>query len=280
MTGEYEKIAGCPPELKLDAGPGPAARISKAKAETMIEDALTAAGFDATEPAYVAPPVQISEKRRRRFAIWQAAAAVLVALVGIGSASAAVMWWAKQQRLEPTTAQLTEPKPLARERHVAQVEPVIIQQEEAAVVPITLDENELSAPDPRARSRKPEDWLNDANRLRAQKKWKEADANYARVWQAAPNSDAAYVARVASAGVRLDHLHDAKAALARYKSALKVSPQGSLSEEARYGIAEAYRAMGDRQAELSALRAFVERHPSAGLTNKAKRRMLELEAER
>ncbi len=283
MTGEYEKIAGFPPELKLDGAPGPAARLAKAKTDAMIENALLAAGFGAEQPTYVAPPiapVHTLEKRGRRFALWQTAAAAVIAFAGIGSASAAVMWWAKQQRLEPTVEQLTPPKPLTRKQKTAPVKPVVVSLEETEVTPITLDEIELSPPDPRARTRKPEDWLEDANRLRAQKKWKEADENYARVWQAAPNSDAAYVARVASAGVRLEHLHDARAALARYKSALKVSPKGPLSEEARYGISEAYRAMGDRQAELEALRTFIEKHPSAGLTLKAKKRMLQLEAER
>ena len=45
-----------------------------------------------------------------------------------------------------------------------------------------------------------------------------------------------------------------------------------------YGIAEAHRNLGDTKAELSALRDFLTRHPNAGLTNKARRRMLELEA--
>jgi len=275
MTGEYEKFGGFPPELTLDAKPGPAAPLSPAKADAMIENALLAAGFGQAPVASVTKLERPIEKRGRRMAFWQAAAAALIAFAGLGSASAAVMWFAK--RFEPTVEQLPV-KPAPRKAR-ATIKQAPVEAQTVTPTPITLEEIELSAPaDEKTRTRKPEDWLEDANRLRAQKRWQEADESYARVWQSAPNSDAAYVARVASAGVRLDHLHDPRAALARYKSALKVAPKGPLSEEARYGISEAYRSLGDEDAELSALRDFLAKHPNAGLTNKAKRRMLELEA--
>lgn len=279
MTGEYEKFGGFPPELTLDDKPGPAAHLPRGKADAMIENALLAAGFG---PAEVAAPVAIETKqqaRTRRFTLLQAAAAALIAFLGIGSASAAVMWFAKRN-MEPTVEQLVE-RPVKKATRTPRPKPVITPEVSEKAEPIELDEIEVSYPiDDKTRTRKPEDWLEEANRLRAQKRWKDADETYARVWQAAPHSDAAYVARVASAGVRLDHLHDPKIALARYKNALKVAPAGPLSEEARYGIAEAYRAMGDRKAERAALEAFVAKHPDAGLTIRAKKRMLELDSSR
>ncbi len=275
MTGESKKMSGFPPELALDSKPGPAAHLSQAKADAMIETALLAAGFDAAPVATVTRLERPVEKHGRRMAFWQAAAAVLIAFAGLGSASAAVVWFARS--LEPKVEQLPV------QRSPRKIDPSIKRApvEAPAIVPapIAVEELELNAPaDDKTRTRKPEDWLEEANRLRAQKRWQAADESYARVWLSSPHSDAAYVARVASAGVRLDHLHDPRAALARYKSALKVAPNGPLSEEARYGISEAYRSLGEAQAELRALRDFLTRHPNAGLTNKAKQRMLELEA--
>jgi len=278
MTGEYEKFGGFPPELKLDEGPGPAARLPRGKADAMIENALLAAGFEGVgEALSAAPEEQKQEVRRRRFTLLQAAAAALFAFVSIGSASAAVMWFARRKP-EPVMEQRVE-LPLQKPARTPKPEPApvpeIVQEQEL----IEPEEIEVSRPlDEKTRARRPEDWLEEANRLRAQKRWKEADESYARVWQTAPRSDAAYVARVASAGVRLEHLHDPKVALVRYRNALKLAPSGPLSEEARYGIAEAYRAMGDRQAERNALEAFLAKHPAAGLTNRAKKRMLELSA--
>jgi tetratricopeptide (TPR) repeat protein len=130
----------------------------------------------------------------------------------------------------------------------------------------------------KTRSRKPEDWLEDGNRSRAQKAWRDADESYARAIYAAPQSSAAYVARVASAGLHLDHLRDPRGALGRYRGALRARPNGPLSEEARYGIAECYRALKDREGERAALEAFLQKHPDAGLAGRARRRVLELQA--
>jgi tetratricopeptide (TPR) repeat protein len=212
--------------------------------------------------------------RKRRSFLWQAAAASLMVFVGMGSASAAVMLWKRVVQPEPVVTQLPVEKPRAKKpRHEKPVEPLVeAQVEEPVVAPVVESEK----PEKRKPARKPEDFLDDANGLRAEKRWREADENYARVWQVAPKSSAAYVARVASAAVRLEHLHDAKTALARYRAALEQNPRGALSEEIRFGIAECYRARGNHAEERKALESFVHDHPGSGLASKARARLQEL----
>ncbi len=275
MTGQYEKGGGFPHELRLDDAAGPAAHLPNKKADALISEALLAAGFGEARGLSESSPAEIAPLRRRRaMPLWQVAAAVLLALVGVGSASAAVMWWAKKQA-EPSAMEApAQPKLTKREKPRA-VEAPPLEPE-----PITLDAIEVEAPPMphKTRSRKPEDWLEDGNHLRAQKAWRDADESYARAIYAAPQSSAAYVARVASAGLHLDHLRDPRGALGRYRGALKARPNGPLSEEARYGIAECYRALRNPEGERAALEEFVQKHPDAGLAAKARRRILELRA--
>src|SRR5688572_24902806 len=204
MTGEYEKHAW-PEELTLDDDAGPAAHISRAKADAMIASALLEAGF---APAPLAVPTQknvstVAPPPRRRSMLWQVAAACALAFVGMGSASAAVMLYKRIVASEPVVIEAPSQKPRAQKpRRPKPVEP---QVEAVVEAPVVLDEVvvERDKSEKRKPARKPEDFLDDANRLRAEKRWRDADEAYARVWQAAPKSSAAYVARVAPAAVRL-----------------------------------------------------------------------------
>jgi tetratricopeptide (TPR) repeat protein len=74
----------------------------------------------------------------------------------------------------------------------------------------------------------------------------------------------------------LEHLHDPAAALERYRTALRARPGGSLSEEARYGIANAYRALGRPESERAALQQFLEAHPHSLFAPVARARVTEL----
>ena len=65
-------------------------------------------------------------------------------------------------------------------------------------------------------------------------------------------------------------------ALKRYRAALRAASGGALNEEARFGIAEAYRKLGNTESETRALQQFLSRHPEAGLAPKAKARLAEL----
>jgi hypothetical protein len=91
-----------------------------------------------------------------------------------------------------------------------------------------------------------------------------------------PRSDAAVVAEVASATLHLEHLGDAPGALAGYRRALAARPAGALGEEARWGIAEAFRAVGDAKGEAFALRVFLDTHPRSAMATAAKKRLAEL----
>ena len=122
-------------------------------------------------------------------------------------------------------------------------------------------------------SRAPEDWLVEGNRLRAERRWAKADDAYTRAAQHAPNTQTAYVARVASGAVRLEHLGDARGALARYRAAQEQLPRGALAEEILWGIVEAERALGDRAREHAALERFLQEFPSSPLADQARARL-------
>ena len=78
-------------------------------------------------------------------------------------------------------------------------------------------------------------------------------------------SASAQVALVASATLHLEHLGDPRGAMQRFRAAIgRVS--GPLAEEARYGLAEAYRALGD----------FLRHHGDSALADRARARRAEL----
>lgn len=271
MSGEEERQDGWPQELSLDDRPGPAARISKAKGEAMIAAAFEAAGYDEDDQAGAA----VSRSAAPRRHLLPMVAAAMLALVGVGSASAAVMWWASQR---PQAEQPARPSGRRAPAVPAPVQPPVA---EAPPEPVEVPEQEAAAPRPRPRPRKvapraPEDLLDEANHLRAARKWRQASRAYARVWKRSPKSRAGYVARVAAADLKLTHLGDPRGALADYRAALRALPSGPLSEEVRYGLAEAHRARSDETAEKAALQQFLKRHPRSGLAPKARRRLEEL----
>ncbi len=131
---------------------------------------------------------------------------------------------------------------------------------------------------PPASVRAAEDLLLNANGLRSQGRWKEAESLYLRVIRAQPSSLAAYVARVASGSLRLEKLGDARGALRQFQAALRLQPRGVLDQEAQHGIAEAHRVLGDRDAERRALESFLSTHPDSPLGPSARARVQELSA--
>ena len=103
-----------------------------------------------------------------------------------------------------------------------------------------------------------------ANQQRKEKRWRAAEALYERVMRDHAGTDAAAIATVASASLHLDHLADPAGALRRFRRALRLRPDGPLAEEARWGLAETYRALGDVEAERAALRALPVGPPALG----------------
>jgi len=122
----------------------------------------------------------------------------------------------------------------------------------------------------------PEDLFALANRLRRKRDWRAADEVYGAIAGRVPGSDAAVVAEIASATLHVEQLRDAAGALEGYRRALVARPTGALAEDARWGIAEAQRALKDRHGELGALLEFLDRHPDSALAPAARRRAAEL----
>lgn len=256
-----------PDALRLDDQPGPAAYITRTKSDAIIASALEQAGFQETPIAPVVTPSGFV-KRKGRAGARLVAAVALVAFFGVGSASAAVMWYL-ETRSEPTLEQAPSPAPKPR-RSVRRDKP---RQETQATppTPALLPEMVVEAT-PRER-RAPEDWLEEGNRMRAERRWARADEAYSRALESAPRSQTAYVARVASAAVRLEHLNDARGALSLYRAALRQSPDGALREEILLGIADAERALGDRSAERRALERLLDEYPRSAHGDEARARL-------
>lgn len=119
------------------------------------------------------------------------------------------------------------------------------------------------------------DLLKAANQLRRQARWAEAEHAYAQVASAYGNTAQGPVAALAAASLRLEHLGDPRGALVLYQRALRAS---SLSAEAQLGIADCYRALGERAAEITALQRLTAAHPEALFHERAVRRLRALEA--
>ena len=120
------------------------------------------------------------------------------------------------------------------------------------------------------------DLLKAANQLRRQGQWAEAERAYANIARHYGASAQGPVAALAAASLRLEHLSDPRGALRLYQSAKKAP---SLSAEAELGVANCYRALGDREAEIAALRRVTAAHPEALFHDRAVRRLQTLESQ-
>jgi tetratricopeptide (TPR) repeat protein len=116
-----------------------------------------------------------------------------------------------------------------------------------------------------------DDLLQEANRLRGERKWAEAARVYGEV--ARSRDRRAYAAKVALASLRLEHLGDPAGALALFQAALTEAPRGPLAEEALWGIAASYRVLGDTEHEREALLRFVTLHPDSASVSAAQTRL-------
>ncbi|MCY1014902.1 tetratricopeptide repeat protein [Pyxidicoccus sp. MSG2] len=279
----------------LDGEAGPARRISRQKSAALVGAVLAAVAVE--EAASARQPI----RKPKRPPMWLMAGA----LVLTGAAAATVWRFAfsepmsePREAVRPVVRPAPAGAPVAAEGTPPGVSPASPGDDVAAVeapvpAPVTpAGSSEASpkkatpptrlprrdAPSQALSTVAPEDLLRKANELRAGGRWKEADALYVRVIRAEPASLASYVARVASGSLRLEHLGDARGALRHFQEALRLQPQGVLGQEARHGIAEAYRALGDAAAEARALESFLASHPDSPLGKTARARLRELSA--
>lgn len=264
MSDERTTVGDWPAELSLDERGGPAPYITRGKSDALIDAVLAQAGYAA--PGAAVAPAAVSA-RRSRWAASSVAAVVLFVCAGMGSASAAVMWYVRERAPAAREQPVGPPQ---QERAPRRSAPKV---ERPAPARIELAPAVVESAKPRAERRAPEDWLVEGNRLRAERRWDRADEAYAHALRSAPHGQTAYVARVASAAVRLEHLDDAKGALALYRAALRQSPRGPLREEILMGLADAQRALGNRAEERSALAQFLAEYPDSPLAAQAKSRL-------
>ncbi len=251
----------------LDDAPGPARPLSPPRASALVRGALDVA-FAPPPPAAPTP-----KPRFPRRAVWMTGAGLAV----VGAVAVGV-WSARQppppappvpQEAEVRQAPPPSPAPVLEEAPPPPEAPAVAQAP-APPVPETRP-----APRPTA---EPEDLLRRANERRAEGQWRAAESLYQRVLQSSPGTESAYVALVASGGLRLEHLGDARGALRQYQQALKLRPAGSLSEEARHGVARAWRALGDTAQEKRALEDFLAAHPDSLRADTVKHRLAQLSA--
>jgi hypothetical protein len=269
----------------LDDRPGPARRLSSTASTAMVRSIVDAALARQAESLAAEPesaPAARSWEWRRLLS--PAAAALLVISFGAGAA-ALVGRYVYELPVEPVAPPRVRPV-RSHERAVTPPAPV-----QPLLVPAPTP---LLEPSPRLRKAKhtrpkpvameldlemapPEDLLALANERRRERVWSAADQLYRTVMNRFPGSDAALVAEIASAALHLEQLGDPGGALRAFRRALSERPAGPLAEEARWGIVEATRALGDAERESAALSDFLAHHPSSALAPAARRRLAELD---
>jgi len=302
----------------LDDRPGPARRLPSLRTAAMVRDVLDRAlqvpastlplpGFAdgthehrsddlraAEDPAVT--PIRRAPARPMRGSRRVALLAAALVVAAVGGASAAVAVWVATPK---PAVQPAAPAPARTRPHQVRHEPppppppapALVEDEPLPPEELAIDMPAEVVQPPRSSHARPsvdrelpddapaEDVLALANQRRKEKRWRDADALYQRVMARYAHTDAAVVANVASAALHLDRLDDPAGALRLYRRSLRLQPSGPLAEEARWGLAEAQRALGDVDAEAEALRSFLGAHADSANATAARRRLSEIAAD-
>lgn len=242
-----------PPSLplpKLDAQAGPARWLPPDASSALVAATLRA---------------HAARRQQRRSHLLQMAAG-LALVVGLSAAVSAA--WLLRDRDAPVAPQAPLPAELAP-----------LPDEPAAAAPLPAEAPQdptVALPEPTRVHPTPSDLLAHANELRGRGHWARAARAYERAVRAAPHSQEGYAAAVAAGGLYVERLRDAARGAELFQRALAARPRGALSEEARWGLAQAQRAMGKTNAERAALEAFLRHHPEAALSAQARARLQRL----
>lgn len=303
--GRDHREPGDPFLAPLDGRPGPARRLAPAVSAEMVRSVLERALETPIELVPDPPPPREALRWRRALAF---AAAVLLAISVGSGASAVALRLVDIQLGEPELAPEPSPRPSppVAHQHAAPPPPQAAQEVEIPAEVVLPPEPAPAPPVRRTRRKRPHaivvtevppapapapappppgvvpenlppaDLLAFANVRRTRREWREADLFYRATVSRFPGTDAAMVAAVASASLHLQHLDDAAGALAIFQRTLGARQAGPVAEEARWGIAEAHRALGDPGAEALALRDFLRHHPTSALAPAAERRLRRL----
>lgn len=273
---------------RLDGRAGPARRLPSSAAAELIRSAIDEALESPEE--LDAELIEPLEPPRRTGRVLAFAAAALIG-ISVGGGAAALVSRILDGRLprsEPKPARAVRPPARSTTRLPAPPPPpapVEVAIPPALFNPAPEPARPVPPPRPVAQARPrvvvpenapPEDLLALANEQRRLRNWPDADLLYRTVISRFPSTDAAVVSEISSATLHLQQLADPTGALASYRLALKARSSGPLAEEARWGVAEAQRSLGDAQAEAEALGQFLELHPRSALAETARRRLAEL----
>ncbi len=249
-----------PPLPPLDGAPGPAPAAPPSELRGLRDRILERARAPRGHRAWTRP---------------LAAALALSALLG-GTGFAAVRAWPGLRAAfapDPTLPSFptaTAPAPALARTPAPPLTPALTPTPLPALAP-------APAPAP-GRTRAAIDRLARANELRAQKRWSAAEALYLDVLESKAGVQWSSAAALAAGELRLYQLGRPRAALSLFRRVLALEPSGALAEQARHGIALAYRAQGDRVRERDALDVFVRAHPASPMRERAEARLLELRA--
>jgi tetratricopeptide (TPR) repeat protein len=261
-----EPETALPVTLTLDDHPGPALRITRDRALTMVESALS-------DFASAASPAPARMALGRQLAL---AASVLLALAG-GAAAARFYFDFERPASAP---RVTVPAAPSTDHTVPTHEPASQTSSEEASPSAALPPpaaTRISRPSLAERGA-PEDLLQKANHLRAAGQFREAAQTYALVYERFPKSASAYVAHVAGAAIELEHLSNPTRARRLFEQALREQPHGALDLEVRQGLSVALRDLEDRSAEARILQSLVAAHPDSPAARRAQVRLREIGA--
>ena len=269
MTGSDPELR-LPLQLPLDDEHGPAPRLARGQADTLVSAAL----IEYDRVIANTPPADAHKALPRTAAStaqWTAAAGAVVALA-VGAAAARYYFHGSEparvvQQQAPAPAKAAAPaEPEAPATTVAP-EPSVPER----VGPTTL-----AKPSRASERNAPEDLLQKANHQRSVAQFRDAAATYAQVYERFPRTQSAYAARVADAAIELEHLSNPTRARRLFEQALRDEPHGALDLEARQGLCVALRDLEDRGAEARALHALISAHPDSPAARRAQVRLREL----
>ena len=251
--------------------PGPARRISQDR-----QAEIARAVCDEADRVRGVPPTQSKARWLRRVA-------AAIALGSALSAAAALGWTRLKSRSSAPAASVIPARPAPPTQSGAasehQSQPTIPRQpSRTAALRKTAAASSPSTAAQRGhpvRAAVPMDPLERANRLRAERRWREAADAYAAVVATGPPR-AASVAAVARATLLVGPLHRPREALVLFRRALVLAPTGPVSDEALYGIATSFRELGNAREERDALRRLLAERPSSPLRGQAEKRLAAL----
>ncbi len=123
----------------------------------------------------------------------------------------------------------------------------------------------------------PETLLETAQKHRKAGRWQRAEVAYRTLVRYYPKRAEARSSLISLGFIQLEHLHLPGKALKSYNLYLKRAPSGPLAQEAAFGRAMALRALGRRDAEIEALKRFIEQYPLASQQSRARKRLSMLE---